>query len=139
MNIWIDSLMLFIKSLLIVIFCTGDKLILQDPKSIFNAYWNKGCQFECRLRFAALSTGCIPWDYPVPEDLRSIDICLSMHDGKNLLKEFNLKMEDPDSVKGCDCLPDCEETTYETQVSKIVVPCPVNKSPLTRGKSPKIV
>ena len=92
---------------------------LQDKESIFTSYWNKGCQFECRLRFSTLSAGCIPWDYPVPRDLEGIHICLSKRNGTNQLREFNMKMEDPGSLKGCKCLPDCEEITYETQASLV--------------------
>ena len=92
-------------------------ITFQDNQTLFKIYRQKGCQFECRLRYAANFTNCIPWDYPVPEDLDGIDICLSERDGRNMLKEFGLKMDDPKALESCDCLPDCEEIKYETQES----------------------
>ena len=53
----------------------------------------------------------------MPDDLDGIDICLSERDGRNMLKEFGLKMDDPDALESCDCLPDCEEIKYDTQES----------------------
>ena len=92
-------------------------LPFQNNQTLFKFYRQKGCQFECRLRYAANFTNCIPWDYPVPEDLDGIDICLSEREGKNMLKEFGGKMDDPVALEKCDCLPDCEEIKYETQES----------------------
>ena len=91
--------------------------MFQNDQTLFKIYRQKGCQFECRLRYAANFTNCIPWDYPVPDDLDGIDICLSERDGRNMLKEFGLKMDDPDALESCDCLPDCEEIKYDTQES----------------------
>ena len=90
-----------------------------DTNSVFRKYSNEGCLFECRLRNAPSHTGCIPWDYPVPQDMEGIDgmeICLAWENGRDKLKEFNSIMDDPRVIDSCDCLPDCEEVNYETQV-----------------------
>ena len=85
---------------------------------MFKTYRAEGCLFECRLRYAQNRTNCIPWDYPVPQDLGDIEICLTWHDGINKLKEFEDIMDDLDVMQICSssCLPDCEKITYETQV-----------------------
>ena len=85
---------------------------------MFKTYRQEGCLFECRLRYAQNITNCIPWDYPVPEDLDDVDICLTWHDGINKLKEFEDIMDDLEVIQSAcqGCLPDCEKITYETQV-----------------------
>ena len=85
---------------------------------MFKTYREEGCLFECRLRYAQNLTNCIPWDFPVPEDLDDVEICLTWHDGINKLKEFEAIMDDLDVRETCSssCLPDCEKITYETQV-----------------------
>ena len=84
---------------------------------MFKTYRQKGCHFECRLRYAAHLANCIPWDYPIPKGFEGIPICLSALNGTNSLKEFHDKMDDPGSLKNCryDCLPDCEEVKYNIQ------------------------
>ena len=83
---------------------------------MFRAYTKRGCQFECRLRDAAAHAKCIPWDYPMPKDLEGIEICLTMLNATtNPLGKFHARMDDPQPLQNCDCLPDCEEITYETQ------------------------
>ena len=83
---------------------------------MFKTYRQEGCLFECRLRYAQNITNCIPWDYPVPQDLGDVNICLTWQNETNKLKEFDAIMNDPDVIETCKCLPDCEEITYETQV-----------------------
>ena len=84
---------------------------------MFKVYRQKGCQFECRLRFAAFNANCIPWDYPIPKGFEGISVCLSAQNGTNSLQTFDQMMDDPDSVPNCDfdCFPDCEEVKYDTQ------------------------
>ena len=83
---------------------------------MFKAYTKRGCQFECRLRDAAAFANCIPWDYPVPKDLEEFEICLTLLNGTtNALGKFHARMNDPQSLHKCSCLPDCEEITYKTQ------------------------
>ena len=89
---------------------------------MFKTYRQKGCHFECRLRYAAHHANCIPWDYPIPKGFEGIAICLSQLNGTNLLREFHDGMDDPNSLKNCsyDCLPDCEEVKYDTQVGSLI-------------------
>ena len=82
---------------------------------MFKVYTKRGCQFECRLRVAAANASCIPWDYPVPKDLEGIEICLTFLNGNNPFEQFHARMDDPQSLQNCTCLPDCEEITYKTQ------------------------
>ena len=82
---------------------------------MFKMYRHKGCLFECRLRYAASVVGCLPWDYPVPLGLEEIDTCLSWQNETNKLKQFHDAMDDPISMKNCQCMHDCEEVTYDIQ------------------------
>ena len=38
-------------------------------QNMTNSYDEKSCIFGCRLRYALKKAGCVPWDYPVPEDM----------------------------------------------------------------------
>ena len=78
---------------------------------MFTIYKQKGCLFECKVRYVANKTGCTPWDFPVPEELSALRFCNGDH-----LFRFNQLLDNPISQQGCDCLPDCEEVTFETQV-----------------------
>ena len=83
---------------------------------MFTFYRQKGCLFECKVRYSANRTGCTPWDFPVPKELSTMKFC----NGQDLLK-FNQFMDYPISHQTCDCLPDCEEVTFETQVSTNII------------------
>ena len=78
---------------------------------MFTFYKQKGCLYECKVRYIANMTGCTPWDFPVPKELSTMKFC----NGHDLWK-FNQLLDDPISHQACDCLPDCEEVTFETQV-----------------------
>ena len=49
----------------------------QSRPSMFKRYSQSGCLFECRLKYAIVKAGCIPWDYPVPSgiDERAYPMC----------------------------------------------------------------
>ena len=82
---------------------------------MFNAYSHKGCQFECKLTRAFHAVGCIPWDYPVPPSVgENVRICNAGPGGN--LSDFEGFMDGADSVRGCNCEPDCGEISFETQV-----------------------
>ena len=51
----------------------------QSRPSMFKRYSQSGCLFECRLKYAIVKAGCIPWDYPVPSgiDERAYPMCTS--------------------------------------------------------------
>ena len=52
----------------------------------------------------------------MPKDLEGIEICLTMLNGTtNPLGKFHERMDDPQLLHKCPCLPDCEEIVYETQ------------------------
>ncbi len=85
---------------------------------MFNFYDEKSCQFECRLQYAANKSGCIPWDYPIPKGFSGLPICTLSSADPNMdgLVIFENAMDSADSLSGCECLPNCEETQYRTQV-----------------------
>ena len=72
--------------------------------------------FECRLKNVIRETNCVPWDYPMPPG-HYYPICNSSaaQDGMTLSK-FEAFMNSGDSIANCDCLADCEEVVYKTQV-----------------------
>ena len=93
---------------------------------MFKIYRQEGCQFECRLRYSAMRANCTPWNYPVPHGLDDIGICTRKFTYvksdmiyKSYSELFTDLMNDPQSLKNCDCLPNCEEVSYETQVGFI--------------------
>ena len=89
---------------------------------MFKMYSEEGCLFECRLMNAYNFAGCIPWDYPIPprvqQDKKSqIKICNSTRLHESDLAKFNDHMNNEMSVRNCHCQPNCEEVTFEAQVS----------------------
>ena len=89
--------------------------------SMFLQYKQLGCLFECRLIYAIRNSGCIPWDYPVPEGMNGaeIDICTAGNSGRGNLALFQELINSENSTKKCECLADCEEIKYERQVNSI--------------------
>ena len=89
--------------------------------SMFKQYKQLGCMFECRLNYAITSSGCIPWNYPVPGGLEesNFDICVANSYGLNSsnLALFQQLMDSEESMANCECSPDCEQVTYEPQVN----------------------
>ena len=79
-------------------------------------YRKEGCLFECRIRYAADQAGCIPWDYPMPKNMSEIPLCKLSVDEQTLLK-FEQFMDSEASLRNCNCLSNCQEVKYETQVS----------------------
>ena len=82
---------------------------------MFKLYRKEGCIFECRLRFAAQTAGCIPWDYPTPKNMTDMPFCKSSENEKTL-EIFDQVMDSKGSLANCNCLSNCEEVHYETQV-----------------------
>ena len=92
---------------------------LEQPdagRSMFNYYTQKSCLFECRLTFAVSQVNCTPWDFPNPNKDRDVETCTAKDDR---LKLFDEAMRDSDNLLECDCLPDCEEIVFETEVSAV--------------------
>ena len=90
---------------------------------MFNFYDEKSCQFECRIKHSILESHCVPWEYPTPlgleADWNGFPICTSVSGNKGLAK-FERAMNSAKSLKDCDCLPNCEEVAFETQVLKLL-------------------
>ena len=84
-------------------------------------YRKEGCLFECRVRFAATMAGCIPWDYPLPTNMTDLPLCKSSVD-EQTLEEFGRLMESQESLTNCNCLSNCQEVKFETQVSIFYFP-----------------
>ena len=87
---------------------------------MFKSYNEKSCLFECQLKFAANESGCIPWDYPLPQGLENTEVCKSdfLRNGTavNALFDFELAMDSNASLALCECPPNCEETVFKMQV-----------------------
>ena len=88
---------------------------------MFNEYTHKGCIFECRVKNAFNIVKCIPWDYPIPPTLmrsQNIQICNSSRETnqESELELFDNYMNSRESIENCDCMPDCEQQSFETQV-----------------------
>ena len=88
-------------------------------------YTYEGCIFECRLNNTYKAIRCMPWDYPIPPDIEEggneIRMCNSSSEQKDSTSESDLaKFEDfmksDKSTSNCDCLPECEEESFKTQV-----------------------
>jgi hypothetical protein len=95
---------------------------MQDPNSIFKFYKQKACEFECRLKYASQVAGCVPWDYPIVPSLGdsiSKTLCLAVHGHQNTLRTFLSALEAEESLQQCQCMPDCEEVTLETEVDTL--------------------
>ena len=103
----------------LVIFSASNLVVLiMKENSMLRHYRQQGCQFECRLRNSAKKAGCVPWDYPLPTNISEI-ICRNSEgedDKERSLEAFDAFMKSQESLRGCQCLPNCEEVAYETQV-----------------------
>ena len=89
---------------------------------MFRNYTQEGCIFECQLKNAFETIGCLPWDYPVPpqlekQDTNHIRMCNSSSStSESDLARFEDYMNSVNSTINCDCLSDCEEVSFEIQV-----------------------
>ena len=63
--------------------------------------------FFSRLRLSSHFCKCIPWNYPSPIGNISA-LC-----DRNGAHCFDSQMDDLGLLKGCDCLPNCEEVRFE--------------------------
>ncbi len=80
---------------------------------MFSSYLHSGCVYECRLRKAFSSVGCIPWNHPhfeVPVSVCDIDLTYA----------FSRAMEAADEGD-CNCPHSCDSITYSFAVSARVV------------------
>ena len=97
--------------------------IFSDKDSMFQMYSQKSCIFECSLKFAIDSVGCLPWDFPIPTNMNGSEIlvCHSSIEFRNAednkLIQFFEAMKNQTILRTCSCLPDCETTEYDTQES----------------------
>ena len=100
-----------------------------DEYSIFQKYSQAGCIFECSLKFAIESVGCLPWDFPVPSKWQDVHlaVCNSTNpnpiNDKNKLVLFYEAMNNDSNLRTCECMPDCEATVYDTQGNSLVYFC----------------
>ena len=92
---------------------------------MFHNYTYEGCLFECKLKNAFKSIGCIPWDYPIPPSVeekgKEIKICNSSSENSKSISHSNLAMfeaymNNENSIINCSCWSDCEEESFEIQV-----------------------
>ena len=92
---------------------------------MFHNYTYEGCIFECKLKNAFKSIGCIPWDYPIPpsveEQAEEIKICNSRSKKSEIISHSDLAkfydyMNNEISTTNCSCWSDCEEESFEIQV-----------------------
>ena len=76
-----------------------------DDMTIFKVYTEANCNFECKLKIALENCHCMPWDYPHFND--SVATCDRF--GGLCFKMF---LDHDETMKQCQCLPDCTTTTY---------------------------
>ena len=90
---------------------------------MFRYRTNAGCTFQCRLEFAIMTAGCLPWNYPMPPNLRSANnayMCKSSLDSShNFLAKFEAAMSVPKATEECQCDSDCEHVDYTLQVMEV--------------------
>jgi len=83
-----------------------------DMMKMLRNYSQEGCSFECMHAFAVEKCQCIPWDFPFLDD-STAPICdfLGYVCFKSALIDATHRSE------ACrHCLPDCDLTTFETEV-----------------------
>ncbi len=78
--------------------------------TIFYAYGQSKCQFECHLKLAISKCGCIPWNYPHIDS--KVPVCLESQ-FKYFKKALTQAEEDHDA---CDCPPACNRVHYTYHV-----------------------
>ena len=96
---------------------------------MFNRYSQKGCIFECRLKNTLNHVKCVPWDYPIPPSLinsQNVEMCNSSYKqsetpADSKLATFENYMNSKESIENCNCLPDCEQQVFETQVKPLTM------------------
>ena len=77
---------------------------------MFNYYTYKSCMFECKLRNVIQTMGCTAWYLPQSEEWSGTPLCTASY-----LDWFLFRMGSREATANCDCLPDCEEVTFETK------------------------
>ncbi len=76
---------------------------------LFASYTQTGCLVECNLRNALEVCGCIPWDYPHPEE--PLAVC-----GHQDLTCFEATLNRGVPTNRCQCPLDCTARSYSVQV-----------------------
>jgi hypothetical protein len=108
-----------------------------NPDSLFRYYGQKSCVFECHVKYAHAKCGCTPWNYPhfgnesvqvicdgilsycfkqkMQEQVRNCSSCsMTKKKEHHVLSIITVTFQ-----QHCDCLPNCEEVTFEaTESSK---------------------
>ena len=80
-----------------------------EKGTLFNYYTYKSCSFECKLRNVIAELNCTDWKLPLSKDWESVPLCTAAY-----MDEFNYLMGTREMGDNCDCMPDCEEVTFET-------------------------
>ena len=83
-----------------------------DAGLLFNYYTHKSCMFECRLKKTIDKLKCTAWELPHSKDWEGIALCTA-----DYLDEFNYLMTTKAMSSDCECLPDCEEVTFDTKIT----------------------
>ncbi len=110
---------LFSKSALNI---TAIKFKFNGSLGLFHVYDEAACIFECRMARAAQSAKCAPWDYPTPGNISELPICIAdKMDQDNAIRNFEENMSSQETLSGCNCLPNCEEVSFITQVENAAV------------------
>ena len=112
---------------------------IDGEQSIFNYYTQKGCQFECSMKFV---TNCTPWDFPLPTNIDTANmppLCTTYAASQEwdsnewilahfmcyetfsittqiTLQWFDHKMNEATGTEECTkkCVPNCQEVTYQS-------------------------
>ena len=74
------------------------------------------------MKSAIENVECLPWDFPVPFERvdANLEMCHSIRtdsEQSNKVAMFYEAMNNNSNLRQCQCMPDCEATIYDTQVS----------------------
>ncbi len=102
--------------------CRYPEEIPTDMKIMFKTYTQRSCQFLCMIRKLSKNDkiDCVPWDMP------TLGSEIDNGDEKNICDgyvsmgyDWEATMYNSDRDPECDCVPDCEGVTFETEVMSV--------------------
>jgi len=86
-----------------------------DQLSLLKMYSKSGCEFECAIKATLNACKCLPWS--APRNRKSIKTC-DIFGNFCFKKTFNF----PETYKNCQCLEECQSTTYSISESSRPLP-----------------
>ena len=91
---------------------------MTEEDSIFTAYSQSSCEYECKIKQASSECKCTPWNIPSPTTLTNPTICdvYGTHCFKSVMVDFQV-------IKDCsaDCPADCEDVRFSINKQEIPI------------------